>query len=53
MNCHGSGLQLSEAAADFTPADERDVLDELAALTVDRGPWAAALALFVPEQRKP
>ena len=51
MNCHGNGLQLSDAAADFNPADERDVLETLARLTVVHGPLVAARLLFIPDQR--
>lgn len=53
MNCHGNGLQVSDAAADFTPSDERDVLERLALLTERVGPLTAARLLFVPDQRKP
>ena len=53
MNHHGNGLQASAAAADFHPADERDVLETLARLTVVHGPLTAARLLFIPDQRTP
>jgi len=51
LNHHGAGLQQSEAAQDFNPADERDVLEALADLTVRLGPYEAARLLFIPDQR--
>lgn len=41
----------SEEAQAFVVADEREVLEELSALTVEMSPLAAARALFVPTQR--
>ena len=51
MNCHGNGLQASDAAADFHPADERDVLERLALLTECVSPLTAARLLFTPDRR--
>lgn len=41
----------SEEAQEFSAADEREVLEELSALTDEMSPLAAARALFVPAQR--